>query len=135
MQGFKAVTIIEMTDNSKKILVTEDERPIARALQLKLESTGFVVDVAYNGQEAIDFLTKGSYDMMIMDLVMPVLDGFATLEKKKEMGDKTPVFVLSNLSQPEDEKKALDMGAVDFAVKSNVPLADIVKRIMEKLKK
>jgi DNA-binding response OmpR family regulator len=122
-----------MTKSTKKILVTEDERPIARALQLKLESTGFDVDVASNGQQAVDFLSKGSYDMMILDLVMPVMDGFATLEKMHEMENKTPVFVLSNLSQPEDEKKVRLMGAVDFAVKSNVPLSDIVERITKKL--
>lgn len=122
-----------MEKNGKKILVTEDEKPIAHALQLKLQGSGYEVDVAHNGEEALKFLSEGTYDLMLLDLVMPVMDGFATLQQVKEHGYSVPIIVLSNLSQTDDEKKAKDLGAIDFAIKSNVPLSEIVAKINKQL--
>ncbi|MFQ5492583.1 MAG: response regulator transcription factor [Candidatus Dojkabacteria bacterium] len=113
----------------KKLLIVEDEKPIARALELKLSNSGFEVTVALDGQKAIDLVDNGEFDLILLDLVMPNLDGFGFLTQLKEKGKKIPVIVTSNLSQDEDIEKAKQMGAVGYYVKSNTPLADIVDKI------
>ena len=114
---------------SKKILIAEDEVAIASALELKLQHSGFETVIAPDGEVAMTELKAGKFDLVILDLMMPKLDGFGVLEEMKKAGIHTPVIVASNLSQPEDEKKAKDLGAKDFFVKSNVPLSDLVKKI------
>lgn len=116
-------------DRKIKILIAEDERAIAGALELKLKSSGFETVVAYNGQDALDFLLSDKFDLMILDLIMPKLGGFDILAKAKEKGIKTPIMVNSNLSQTKDTIKAKELGAVDFFVKSDTPLSEIVEKI------
>ncbi|MEI7425181.1 MAG: response regulator [Candidatus Staskawiczbacteria bacterium] len=112
-----------------KILIAEDERAIAGALNLKLNHVGFDSSVAFNGREAMDNLQKEKYDLLILDLIMPQLDGFGVLAEIKEKGIKIPVIVASNLSQTEDINKAKELGAVDFFIKSDTPVAEIVEKI------
>lgn len=119
---------------AQKILVAEDEKPMAKALQLKLTNQGFDVTTVFNGEEAIEALEKENYDLMILDLMMPKLDGFGVLTQVKEKGIKTKIIVASNLSQEEDANRAKEMGAVDFFVKSNTPITDIVDHIKGALK-
>ncbi len=120
-----------MADSSKGkcILIVEDEKPIAKAMLLKLRSAGYEVEVAYNGEEGLDILDKKDCDLVLLDLVMPKMDGFGFLEEAKKKGNKVPVVVMSNLSQKEDLKKAKEMGAIDYFVKSDTPLSEIVKYI------
>ncbi|MDA3802538.1 MAG: response regulator [Patescibacteria group bacterium] len=113
----------------KKVLIAEDDKPIARALELKLKNSGFEVQVTENGQEAMDKAENENFDIILLDLMMPVKDGFTFLEERKEKGIKTPVIILSNLSQDGDMKKAKELGAADYFVKSNTPLLNIVENI------
>lgn len=113
----------------KKILVAEDEKALATALQLKLKNAGFIVTVVNDGDAATSELKKGSYDLLLLDLMMPKSDGFAVLATAKENKIKTSIVILSNLSQIDDEKKARALGAVNFFVKSDTPIADLVKYI------
>ncbi|MFZ2192698.1 MAG: response regulator [Candidatus Moraniibacteriota bacterium] len=113
----------------RKILVVEDERAIAKAMELKLNFSGFKASVAYNGLEALEILKKEKFDLIIVDLIMPKLDGFGTMRAIKELKIKTPIVVSSNLNQDEDLKKAKELGAVDFFVKSNIPISKLVENI------
>ena len=113
----------------KRILVVEDERPIAKAMELKLNFSGFEAKVAYNGLEALEILKKEKFDLIVVDLIMPKMDGFGTIKAIKEMKVKTPIVVSSNLNQEEDLKKAKELGAVDFFVKSNIPITKLVENI------
>jgi DNA-binding response OmpR family regulator len=113
----------------KKILVVDDERPLARALELKLTHSGFEVTVAYNGNEALELIDKNNFDLAILDLVMPEVDGFTVLEKLKNKKSKLKVIVCSNLSQDEDVAKATELGAVGFFIKSDTPLAEVVESV------
>ncbi len=113
----------------KKVLIAEDDKPIARALELKLKNSGFEVHVTENGQEAMDKAETENYDIILLDLIMPVKDGFSFLEERKEKGINTPVIILSNLSQEGDKEKAKELGAADYFVKSNTPLVNIVENI------
>lgn len=114
---------------AKKILIVEDEKPMARALELKLTGAGFEVRVCGNGQECLDLLQKEQFDLILLDLVMPVKDGFAVLSELKEKGNKVPVIVLTNLSQVDDYKRVKELGALDLFVKSDTPIAEIVEKV------
>lgn len=114
---------------AKKILIVEDERPISKALELKLSISGYDVKCAFDGIEAIELLKKNKYDLMLLDLMMPKKDGFTVLQEMKDNNIKVPVIVSSNLSQNEDFDKARELGAVDFFVKSNTPIVEVVNNI------
>ena len=120
------------TDVKAKILIVEDEKPLARALELKLTRAGYTAIVALNGEIALEILHKEKFGLILLDLMMPKIDGFGVLEEMQKRSDKTPVIVLTNLSQKEDEQRATSLGAKDFFVKSNTPIAEIVKKV-EKL--
>ncbi len=119
---------------TKKILIVEDERPLAKALELKLGKEGFITEIALNGEDAIAALAKDNYALMILDLVMPKLDGFHVLQHMKEKKIKLQTIVLSNLSQSEDVKKAKEYGAVEYFVKSNTPIVTLVAEVKKALK-
>jgi len=117
-----------MTDK-KHVLIVEDEKPLSHALALKLGHEGFEVTAVSNGQEALDLLQKQHYNIILLDLMMPVIDGFQVLEQLKAKGPMPYVIVLSNLSQREDEERALALGAKKYFIKSNTPLAVIVQEV------
>jgi len=116
-------------ENPKKIIIVEDEKPMARALAIKLRSAGFEVDNAYEGEEFFQKLKENKYDLVLLDIMLPKMSGFDILERMNREGIKIPVAVSSNLSQDEDIKKAHDLGAVDFIVKSNTSLIEFVEKI------
>lgn len=120
---------------SKKVLIVEDEAPLANALELKLNNAGIETKIAQNGEEALKILEKEKFDLILLDLILPIFDGFSVLEKLKKRKDKTKVIVASNLSQDTDIKKAKQLGAVDFYIKSNTSIKDIIKHVEENLKK
>lgn len=118
-----------MTTEQKRILIAEDEKPIAKVLSLKLSANGFEVTIANNGQEAIDKMSAETFDLVLLDLVMPGTDGFAVLEWASSQGNSTPIIVSSNLSQEEDIARAKELGAVDYYVKSDTPIANVVQKV------
>ncbi len=119
--------------NGKQVLIVEDEKPLSHALEMKLGHQGYGTRVVTNGTEALAALEKGHYDMILLDLIMPIMDGFAVLTELKARKNKIPVIVLSNLGQNEDQVKSKELGAIDYFVKSNTPIADIVARIAKAL--
>ena len=123
-----------MTTTKKKILIIEDEKPVARALELKLAHAGFEAMSASNGEEGLVMIEKDTFVLILLDLVMPKMDGFSVLEALKQKGIKTPVMILSNLSQEDDEKRAKALGAKEFFIKSNTPIATIVEKVAQFLK-
>jgi len=118
-----------MPESKRKILIAEDEKPMARALELKLARAGFDTVTVVNGQDALTQLERDHFDLMLLDLVMPRMDGFSLLAEMKGKNIAVPVIVLTNLSQEEDEKKARSLGVRDFFVKSDTPITRIVDHI------
>ena len=116
---------------TKKILIAEDERAMSKALELKLTHAGFEVKPVFNGEEALEVISKEKFDLILMDLMMPKTDGFSVLETLQKKGNKIPIIVTSNLGQEEDFKRATALGANDYLIKSNTPIAKIVDRIRE----
>lgn len=115
--------------DKKRILIVEDEKPMAHALELKLAHEGFDVVCALNGESAFEILEKEHFDVILCDLIMPRMDGFQFLEKAKEKNVTASIIMLTNLSQAEDEKKARSLGAKGFYVKSNTPITEVVEHI------
>jgi DNA-binding response OmpR family regulator len=122
-----------MSEERKKILIAEDERPLSRALELKLSHEGYDVRVTGNGQECLDMLEREKFDIVLLDMMMPILDGFQVLQGIQKMGLSMPIFVLSNLSQKEDESQVIGLGARKYFIKSNTPLAILVEEIKQVL--
>ena len=114
---------------AKKILIVEDEKPAAKAFGLKLGRAGFESETAFDGLDALEVLAKKNFDLIILDLVMPRMDGFEFLAELKSRKINVPVIVTTNLSQDEDAKRARDLGAIDYFVKSDTPISDIVEHV------
>jgi len=112
-------------------LVAEDDKYYGKIYKAKLNKEGLDVTVAINGKLALEEAAKRKPDLMLLDLVMPVMDGFETLKTlKADPNLKTvKVVVLSNLGQDEDIQKAKDLGAADYIVKSNVSISELVAKI------
>lgn len=119
-----------------KILVAEDDKFLMSAYKAKLTKEGFEVVVAPDGSEVVNILKNFTPDIILMDLVMPKLDGFGVLEElgKNSSWSKIPVIVASNLGQSEDLERAKSLGAVDYIVKSDLSMDELVKKIKETLK-
>lgn len=113
----------------KKILIAEDEKPMARALELKFNNSGFEAKAVYDGEEALAEIKKEKYDLLLLDLMMPKMDGFGVMEALKNSGNKMPVIVSTNLSQAGDIERAKQLGAVDYFVKSDTPILEVIKLV------
>lgn len=114
-------------DAGKAILIVEDEKPLSHALKLKLSHEGYEVIIAGDGEEGIAQTSLKQFDLILIDIIMPKMDGFTMLSKLKESGNTTTVIVLSNLGQEEDIVKAKELGVKDYMVKSNTPISKIVE--------
>lgn len=115
----------------KKILISEDDKFLANALRVKLTKSGFEVKNAYDGAEALIISREFSPDLILLDLVMPIKDGFGVLEEVKNdiKLKKIPIIIASNLGQKEDIDRGMALGARDYVVKSDLSLDDLIKKI------
>ena len=115
----------------KTILVAEDDALYARVYKNKLSKEGLEVVVVGNGEEAIKKAKELKPDLILLDLIMPVMDGFTALsELKKDASTKNiRVLVMSNLGQDSDIQKAKDMGAEEYFVKSNISIQEFVEKV------
>lgn len=119
-------------DNTKTILIAEDEKAYRTVLQNKLQGAGVKVLLAEDGEQALKVINDSKPNLVLLDLMMPVKDGFEVLKEIKErnLATDTPVVVLSNLGQEEDIEKAKELGAADYIIKSNTSLSDAVNKIL-----
>ncbi len=115
----------------KKILVAEDDKFLGNAYRAKLTKAGFEVQIARDGQEAMDMVKTYLPDIILLDLVMPVKDGFTTLVELKNdpLLKNIPVLIASNLGQKEDTDRGMKLGASDYFVKSDLSLNTIIEKI------
>ena len=118
----------------QKILIIEDEKTLARALEMKLTRAGFEVQTVFNGEDGLALLQEETFAIILLDLIMPKMDGFMVLASLKLKKIKTPVMVLTNLNQDNDIKRTKEFGVKEFFIKSNTPIVSIVERVMRLLK-
>jgi two-component system alkaline phosphatase synthesis response regulator PhoP len=120
-------------ENTKKVLVIEDDQLLRSLCSKKLMLEGFAVDSAIDSQEGLDKINKDKPDMILLDLVLPGMNGFEVLKIIKSNPDKkiaaTPVIILSNLGQESDIQKGKDLGAADYLIKATTTTDEIVDKI------
>ena len=100
-----------------RLLYAEDEKSLAKAVSTILIRSNYSVDVVYDGLSALDYLATENYDGVILDVMMPKLDGIQVLKRMRENGDRTPVLLLTAKSEIDDRVSGLDSGANDYLTK------------------
>lgn len=123
--------------SEKKILFIEDDEMLVRAYQNKLSMEGFNVSTALNGKEALKKISQENCDLILLDLMLPEVDGFTILEQLRSSNWPSahkPVIVFSNLGQQSDIDRAKKIGADDYLVKANLTPNQVVVKIKEHLK-
>ena len=123
------------TDHKEKtkVLIVEDDKFLQKILSMKFGGDGFDVVSAFDGEEAVKMILAEKPKLILLDLILPKMNGFEVLAEIKT-NTKTkdlPVVVLSNLGQEEDIKRAREMGAIDFLIKSNISIQDVVHKAKE----
>ncbi len=121
---------------NKKVLIVEDEAPLRNAVSDILSFEGFTVFQGKNGQEGLDLAIKEHPDLILLDLMMPIMDGLTMLEKLRqdqEYGKNAAVILLTNINDPEKVAQATEAGSYDFLVKSDWNIEDVVKKIKLRL--
>lgn len=121
---------------AKKILVIEDDKFLRELIARKLSDDGFVIIEATDGEEGIKKVKEEKPDLILLDLILPSIDGFEVLSqiKKDENLKSIPVIILSNLGQREEVEKGLKMGAVDYLIKAHFTLGEIIEKMKNILK-
>jgi len=114
-----------------RILLAEDDRFLRKAAEATLRQNGFVVLAAVDGEEALRLARAEAPDLVLLDLIMPKMQGFEVLRALKQDPATAgiPVIVLSNLGQDSDVQRALEAGAAAYLIKANLPLHDLVLRV------
>lgn len=121
--------------NRKKILLVEDDQMLQEMYQTKFKSDGYEVITAVNGGDGLNLAISDLPDIVMLDIILPMLDGFAVLEKIKanESTKNIPVVLLTNLGTEEDRAKGEKLGAVDYLVKANMTPEQVSKTIKKYL--
>lgn len=100
-----------------RLLLAEGEKALSRALVTILERSHYGVDAVYNGRDALDYLRCGEYDGVILDIMMPEMDGITVLKTIRAQGSRVPVLLLTAKSEVDDKVEGLDSGANDYLTK------------------
>lgn len=125
-----------MTEKKYNILLIEDEEMLANMYETKFKNEGFDIRKALDGETGLKMAAEAKPDIILLDIIMPKLDGFSVLKKIKE-NDKlknVPVILLTNLGQDEDIKKGQTLGATGYLVKANLTPIEVVNKVKEYLK-
>lgn len=121
---------------AKKILIVEDDKFLRELITKKLKDEGYEAIGASDGEEGVEKVKKESPDLVLLDLILPGIDGFEVLSKIKEdpAVASIPVVILSNLGQREEVEKGLKMGAVDYMIKAHFTPGEITEKVKTILK-
>ncbi len=112
----------------KTIVVAEDDRFLSKVYGVKLKKEGYDVHVAENGVKALEAIKERKPQLVLLDVVMPEMDGFQVREKMNEDAEmkKIPTIFLTQLGQPQDEARGMELGAVEYLVKTNVTFQEVL---------
>ena len=121
---------------AKTILIVEDDKFLRELIAKKLIKEGYDIFEAADGEEGVKKIKDEKPNLILLDLVLPGIDGFEVLSRMKEDPTlaKTPVIILSNLGQKEDIEKGLKLGAIDYLIKAHFTPGEIVEKIKSVLK-
>lgn len=120
-----------MVKKKLKILMVDDEEHWIKPYSQKIEEAGFDVEIAHNGEEGLKKVADIKPDLILLDINMPVMDGLTMAKKLREKKDDTPILLLTNLSDSAKVEEALKIGLLDYIIKSDHSLDDVIKKINE----
>lgn len=119
---------------AKKIMVVDDDLYIRELYEEILKDEGYTVDSAVNGEDAVSKLTKGGYDLILLDIMMPKVDGLGVMDQLNKMSVKNgPVILLTNLDHDPLIKEAMGKGAAAFIIKADITPPDLLSQIKKYL--
>lgn len=120
-----------MNKKKKIVAIIDDDPDVVEALEDKLKDCNYETLAAYNGKDGLEFMQKNHPDFLILDIIMPKMDGLVVLQKMRESdwGKNVPVMILTNVSENEKLAKALEIGVDDYKIKADVKLTDIVESV------
>ena len=121
---------------AKKILIVEDDKFLRELIVKKMSNEGYEVVEAADGEQGLQKIKEDKPDLILLDLILPGIDGFEVLAQKKEdpFIAAIPVIVLSNLGQKEDVDKGLNLGAVDYLIKAHFTPGEIIEKVRNIIK-
>lgn len=122
-----------MAEEATKIFIVEDERKIARFLQMELEHEGFEIAMEANGRRAFERIMQESYDLILLDIMLPDMDGLAICRQVRKLSD-VPIIMLTAKDEIEDKVSGLDLGADDYLTKP-FAIQELLARIRAALRK
>lgn len=122
------ISLLNREGDTMRILLAEDERSLSRAVVALLEKSNYSADAVYDGEEALAYLEAGNYDGVILDIMMPKMDGLEVLRRLREQGNPVPVLLLTAKSEVEDKVTGPDTGANDYLTKP-FSTAELMARI------
>lgn len=117
-----------------KLLLADDEKELSNALVAILKHSNYTVDAVYNGNDALDYALTGDYDGIILDIMMPGMDGMEVLKKIRDKGLSTPVLFLTAKTEVDDRIKGLDLGADDYLPKP-FDMGELLARVRAMLRR
>ncbi len=119
-----------------KLVIAEDDALLLRSLKDRFTQEGFTVFPAQNGVEAVKFSLENHPDIILLDIIMPIMDGMTALKRIREdaWGKDVPIMILTNLSDSEKVAEAISRGVYDFLIKIDWKLDDLVKKVLGRLK-
>ena len=122
-------------EQQKTILIVEDEKSLASALEIKLGLIGFRVLIASDGEECMQIALREHPDLVLMDIVMPKMDGLTAIKKLREdeWGKTVPIIILTNSSNPQDMSEVTKNSVNAYLVKSDWKLEDVVEKVRKTL--
>jgi|APSaa5957512576_1039674.scaffolds.fasta_scaffold172040_2 two-component system, OmpR family, alkaline phosphatase synthesis response regulator PhoP len=123
-------------ENKKVLLIVEDDLALAKALVGKFSSENFDLLEAKNGQEGLEMALSKKPDLILLDIVMPRMDGISMLKelRQDDWGKDVPVIILSNLADAQNKPEIIQENVVDYLIKTDWSLEDIVKKVKDTLK-
>lgn len=120
---------------NKKILIIEDEEILLTLIEKKLTNNGYKVFTALNGKDGFELIKQENPDLVLLDIIMPILDGFGVMESMNKTNDfnlkKIPVIIISNSGQPIEIDRAIKMGIKDYLIKTNFNPTEVLEKVKQ----
>ncbi|MFH1232832.1 MAG: response regulator [Patescibacteria group bacterium] len=114
---------------NKKILIIEDEQTLASVLSAKLKLEGFEVLISVDGKNGLEKIEEWQPDLILLDIIMPIMDGYEVLENLQEKNNKIPIIIISNSGQDVELEKIKKLGAIDYIIKAQINPDEVVEKI------
>ena len=121
--------------NTKSVLIVDDEESLVSVLSRKFEDEGITAHVAYNGKQGLEMALEKHPDIILLDIMMPEMDGFDVMKnlQEDEWGKTVPIILLTNSSSIDTVAKAVSTGMSEFLVKTDIRLEDVVQKVKDRI--